>query len=227
MKTLNFRLPAHNDFTCAACIWLIEQFIADLPGVEQVRVNYATQRALVRWDDSRIRLSEILQAIGKIGYRALPYNPDQQQELHRRQRGQQLRRLAVAGLFGMQVMMLSISLYAGAWSGMERDFEQFFRWLSWGLTIPVLLYSAAPFFQAAWRDLRRLRVAMDLPVSLAIAIAFVSSSLATISGQGEIYFDSVVMFVFFLSASRYFEAMAPTTAASRDRYASLFKMPMP
>ncbi|UCH41840.1 MAG: heavy metal translocating P-type ATPase [Gammaproteobacteria bacterium] len=200
--------------TCAACVWLNEQYIAGLPGVRDVHVNYATQRALVRWDDSRIRLSEILQAIQKIGYRALPYNPDQQQEAHRRQRRQQQRRLAIAGLFGMQVMMLSISLYAGAWSGMEHDFEQFFRWLNLGLTLPVLLYSAVPFFQAAWRDLKRLRVAMDLPVSLAIAVAFGSSAVATLRGQGEIYFDSVVMFVFFLSASRYFESMARQRCAA-------------
>jgi Cu2+-exporting ATPase len=200
--------------TCAACIWLNEQTIAGLPGVEQVRVNYATQRALVRWDDSRIKLSEILQAIQKIGYRALPYNPHQQQELHRRQRRQQQRRLAVAGLFGMQVMMLSISLYAGAWSGMEDDFQQFFRWLSLGLTLPVLFYSATPFFVSAWRDLKRMRVAMDIPVSLAIGIAFLSSTMATISGHGEIYFDSVVMFVFFLSASRYFENMARQRCAA-------------
>jgi len=200
--------------TCAACIWLNEQYIAGLPGVEQVRVNYATQRVLVRWHDSRIRLSEILQAIQRIGYRALPYNPAQQQEHHRRQRRQQQRRLAVAGLFGMQVMMLSISLYAGAWSGMEDNFQQFFRWLSLGLTLPVLLYSATPFFVSAWRDLKRLRVAMDLPVSLAIGIAFVSSAMATINGHGEIYFDSVVMFVFFLSASRYFENMARQRCAA-------------
>jgi Cu2+-exporting ATPase len=200
--------------TCAACIWLNEQTIAGLPGVEQVRVNYATQRALVRWDDSRIRLSEILQAIRKIGYRALPYNPGQQQELHRRQRRRQQRRLAVAGLFGMQVMMLSISLYAGAWSGMEDNFQQFFRWLSLGLTLPVLFYSATPFFVSAWRDLKRMRVAMDFPVSLAIGIAFLSSAVATISGHGEIYFDSVVMFVFFLSASRYFENMARQRCAA-------------
>ena len=200
--------------TCAACVWLNEQYIAALPGVKEVRVNYATQRALVRWDETRIKLSEILQAIQKIGYRALPYNPDQQQEMHRRQRRQQQRRLAIAGLFGMQVMMLSVSLYAGAWSGMERDFEQFFRWLSLGLTLPVLFYSATPFFQAAWRDLKRLRVAMDLPVSLAIAIAFLASAVATISGQGEVYFDSVVMFVFFLSASRYFESMARQRCAA-------------
>lgn len=200
--------------TCAACIWLNEQYIAGLPGVEQVRVNYATQRALVRWDDSRIRLSEILQAIQRIGYRALPYNPAQQQELHRRQRRQQQRRLAVAGLFGMQVMMLSISLYAGAWSGMEDNFQQFFRWLSLGLTLPVLFYSATPFFVSAWRDLKRMHVAMDIPVSLAIGVAFLSSAMATISGRGEIYFDSVVMFIFFLSASRYFENMARQRCAA-------------
>jgi Cu2+-exporting ATPase len=200
--------------TCAACIWLNEQHIAGLSGVERVRVNYATQRALVRWDDSRIRLSEILQAIQKIGYRALPYNPNQQQELHSRQRRQQQRRLAVAGLFGMQVMMLSISLYAGAWSGMEENFQQFFRWLSLGLTLPVLFYSATPFFVSAWRELKRMRMAMDIPVSLAIGIAFLSSVMATINGHGEIYFDSVVMFVFFLSASRYFENMARQRCAA-------------
>jgi len=200
--------------TCAACIWLNEQYIAGLPGVELVRVNYATQRALVRWDNAQIRLSEILQAIQKIGYRALPYNPDQQQELHRRQRRQQQRRLAVAGLFGMQVMMLSISLYAGAWSGMEYNFQQLFRWLNLTLTLPVLFYSATPFFMSAWRDLRHRRVGMDVPVSLALGIAFASSAVATVSGHGEVYFDSVVMFVFFLSASRYFESMARQQCAA-------------
>jgi Cu2+-exporting ATPase len=200
--------------TCAACIWLNEQTIAALPGVEQVRVNYATQRALVRWDANRIKLSEILQAIRSIGYRALPYNPQQQQESDRRQRRQQQRRLAVAGLFGMQVMMLSISLYAGAWSGMEQSFAQFFRWLSLGLTLPVVGYAALPFFSAAWRDLQQGRVSMDLPVSIAILVAFVSSCVATFQSAGEIYFDSVVMFVFFVSASRYFETMARQRCAA-------------
>jgi Cu2+-exporting ATPase len=200
--------------TCAACIWLNEQTITGLPGVEQVRVNYATQRALVRWDEKRIRLSEILQAIRRIGYRALPYNPQQQQESDRRQRRLQQRRLAVAGLFGMQVMMLSISLYGGAWSGMEHSFAEFFRWLSLGLTLPVVGYAAIPFFSAAWRDLKQRRVSMDLPVSLAILVAFVSSCVATFQSVGEIYFDSVVMFVFFLSASRYFETMARQRCAA-------------
>ena len=200
--------------TCAACIWLIEQTLAGLPGVEQVRVNYATQRALVRWDAGRIKLSEILQQVRKVGYRALPYNARQQQESQHRERRQQQRRLAVAGLFGMQVMMLSISLYAGAWSGMEQSFATLFRWLSFALTLPVVGYSALPFFRAAWRELGQGRIGMDLPVSIAILVAFFSSGFGTLSGTGEVYFDSVVMFVFFLSASRYFEAMARQRCAT-------------
>lgn len=199
--------------TCAACVWLNEQHIASLPGVLEVQVNYASRRAWLRWDNSRIKLGEILQAIQSIGYQAHPYNPDKQQVLHDRERRMQIRRLAVAGLFGMQVMMVSISLYSGAWSGMEKNFETLFRWLSLGLTLPVLFYSAITFFRSAWYDLRNRRVGMDVPVSLAIGIAFIASAIATIRGQGEIYFDSVVMFVFLLLVSRYFEWMARQRSA--------------
>ena len=191
--------------TCAACVWLNEQHIASLDGVLEVQVNYSSRRAWVRWDETRIKLSEILQAIHAIGYQAHPYNPDQQQALQQKERRIQIRRLAIAGLFGMQVMMVSISLYAGAWSGMERNFEHLFRWLSLGLTLPVLFFSASIFFRSAWYDLLNRRVSMDVPVSLGIGIAFLSSVAATILGTGEIYFDSVVMFTFLLLVSRYFE----------------------
>jgi len=194
--------------TCAACVWLNEQYIAGLPGVLEVQVNYASRRAWLRWDNSRIRLSEILQAIQSIGYRAYPYNPHQRQILYDKERRLQIRRIAVAGLFGMQVMMVSVSLYSGAWSGMEENFETLFRWLSLGLTMPVIFFSAIAFFRSAWYDLINRRVGMDVPVSLGISIAFISSVIATIHGQGEIYFDSVVMFVFLLLVSRYFEWLA-------------------
>jgi len=199
--------------TCAACVWLNEQHIAGLKGVTAVQVNYASRRAWVRWDNSRIKLSEILQAIREIGYQAHPYNPDQQQALQQKERRTQIRRLAIAGLFGMQVMMISISLYAGAWSGMEENFEQLFRWVSLGLTLPVILFSAPTFFRSAIYDLLNRRIGMDVPVSLAIGIAFVTSVVATLRGYGEIYFDSVVMFVFLLLVSRYFESMARQRSA--------------
>jgi Cu2+-exporting ATPase len=200
--------------SCAACIWLIENTLAGIPGVDDVSLNYTSQRALIRWDDNHIKLSDILQRVARIGYRALPYNPELQQQRHQRLRQLQQRRLLVAGLFGMQVMMLSISLYVGSWSGIEPAYENYFRWLSLGLTLPVVFFSALPFFTSAWRDLKHFQITMDVPVTFAILIAFASSLVATYRGQGHIYFDSVVMFVFFLSTSRYFESIARQRCAA-------------
>ena len=194
--------------TCAACIWLNERHLGRLPGVLDIQINYATHRARIRWDATRLKLSEILQAIRSIGYEAHPYDPQQQQQAFERERRRHLQRLGVAGLLGMQVMMLSLALYVGGWSGMEEGFRTFFRWIGLLLTTPVLLYSAAPFLRGAWRDLRNFSVGMDVPVSLGILVAFTGSLQATWTGRGEVYYDSVVMFVFFLLLSRYFEIMA-------------------
>ncbi|MFT5657190.1 MAG: Cu2+-exporting ATPase [Gammaproteobacteria bacterium] len=194
--------------TCAACVWLNERHIASLLGVVEVRVNYANHRAWLRWDNAQIQLSEILRAIHSIGYKALPYDPARQQDTQRREGRDQLKKLAVAGIFGMQVMMISINLYSAAWSGMEPSFEVFFRWLSLLLVLPVMLYSAPVFFRAAWQDISHRQVGMNVPVALSIGIAFVASAMATVTGKGELYFDSIVMFVFFLLASRYLEWMA-------------------
>lgn len=193
---------------CAACIWLNERHIAQLPGVLEVQVNYATHRARVRWDDDLIKLSDILQAIHHIGYTAHPYDPQQQQQAFERDRRNQLRRIGIAGVLGMQVMVLSVALYVGDWSGMEGGFRTLFRWVGLLLTTPVLLYSGAPFLQGAWRDLRNRSAGMDVPVSLGILVAFGGSLYATLRGQGEVYYDSVVMFILFLLCSRYFELMA-------------------
>ena len=198
---------------CAACVWLNEQHLARLPGVLAVAVNYSTHRARIRWDESKIHLSRILQAVSEIGYLAHPYDPGRAQEILERERRAQLRRLAVAAAFGMQVMILAVALYAGSFSGIEAEFKNLFHWLSLLLSLPVLTYSAQPFFRSALRDLRHKRVGMDVPVSLGISIAFVGSLWATVSGHGEVYYDSVVMFVFFLLTGRYFELVGRRRAA--------------
>jgi len=201
--------------TCAACVWLNERHVARLPGVLDVQVNYATHRARIRWDESRIKLSEILQAIHNIGYTAHPYDPQQQQQAFEQERRNQLRRIGVAGVLGMQVMVLSIALYIGDWSGMESGFRTFFRWLALLLTTPVLVYAGAPFLRGAWRDLRNRTIGMDVPVSLGILVAFGGSLHASWTGLGQVYFDSVVMFIFFLLASRHFELMARKRSAEK------------
>jgi Cu2+-exporting ATPase len=193
---------------CAACVWLNERHVNALPGVMEFRVNYSTHRAHLQWDASQIRLSDVLAAIAAIGYQAHPFDPQRQESLQKKERAMALRRLAVAGVCGMQVMMLAVALYVGDYQGMDDSSRQFLRWVSLLLSIPVITFSARPFFSAAWRDLRHLSLGMDVPVALAIAGAFVASVWNTGQGKGEVYFDSVTMFTFLLLGSRFLEMTA-------------------
>jgi Cu2+-exporting ATPase len=191
--------------TCAACVWLNERHVNALPGVIDFSVNYSTHRARVRWDDSQIHLSDILKAITEIGYVAHPFDPGRQEVVHKKEKSRALRRLAVAGLGAMQVMMLAIAMYAGDYYGMDQQLRSFMRWISLLLTLPVVFYSASSFFVTAWRDLKRRQLSMEVPVSLAIGGAFSASIWSTLTAGSEVYFDSVCMFAFFLLASRYLE----------------------
>jgi Cu2+-exporting ATPase len=193
---------------CAACIWLNEQHLQQLKGVHSVSINYATHRASVTWDDSVIHLSDILQAIQSIGYRAHPYDPSRQQYLLEKEKRDYLKRLGLSGILGMQVMILAVAMYVGDWSGMESGYRRFFTWLSLLLTLPILGYSALPFLKGAWRDLKRKHAGMDVPVSLGIMLAFLGSTYHTLIGSGHVYYDSVSMFVFFLLSARYLEMQA-------------------
>ncbi|OGT88087.1 MAG: cation transporter [Gammaproteobacteria bacterium RIFOXYA12_FULL_61_12] len=204
--------------TCAACVWLNERHVGGLPGVLDFNVNYSTHRARVRWDDSRIHLSDILKAVAAIGYVAHPFDPGRQEAVFRKERSIALRRLAVAGLGTMQVMMLAVPLYSGA----DGEMMHFLRLISMIITIPVLIYSAQSFFIAAWRDLKHRQVGMDVPVSLAIAGAFGASAWSTLTGGGEVYFESVCMFAFFLLTSRFLEMSARQRAGQAAE--SLVKM---
>ena len=199
--------------TCAACIWLNEQHLRRLPGVLDVQVNYTTRRAQVTWDERHISLSQILAAIQNIGYRAHPFNPAHSQTLFTRERHTLLRRLGVAGIFGAQVMTLSVALYVGDWSGSDPALRGFFHWISLLLTAPVLVYSAQPFFRGAWNDLRHGRAGMDTPVALGLGVAFIASLWATLTGRGTIYFDAVTMFTFLLLGGRYLEWVARARAS--------------
>jgi len=194
--------------TCAACVWLNERHLTRLSGVTAVDINYATRRARVRWDERRIHLSGILAAIAAIGYRAYPYDAARAEDLAARERRSALWRLFVAGFGMMQVMMYAFPGYIAEEGTMSADIEALMRWASLLLTLPVVLYSAAPFFRNAWRDLRLWRVGMDVPVALGVGAAFAASVWATLIGAGAVYFDSVTMFVFLLLGGRYLEMLA-------------------
>jgi Cu2+-exporting ATPase len=188
--------------TCAACIWLNERHLQQLPGVIEVQVNYTSHRARVTWDEQRIKLSDILKEIQLLGYHAHPFSAEKQETLRREQRAKDLRRIAVAGICSSQVMMLSVALYAGV---AEPASVNIMRYTSLLLTLPVALYAALPFHRSALSALRGGRLNMDVPVSLAIIAAFVGSVFITMRGGTHVYYDAVNMFALFLLTTRFLE----------------------
>ncbi|PWQ98513.1 heavy metal translocating P-type ATPase [Leucothrix arctica] len=192
---------------CAACVWLLEHHLQKLPGVISFRVNLTTHRAVVVWDKQQLVLSQILLKVQQVGYQAHPFDTGRLQKLHDDERKRSLRRIAIAGIGMMQVMMTSLALYVGA-DSMSESAQQMLRWAGFIITTPVVIFASSIFFKAAWRDLRRKHLGMDVPVSIAILAAFVASIWATFSGTGEVYFDSVTMFTFFLLLGRYLEMSA-------------------
>lgn len=199
--------------TCAACAWLIEKQLRFIPGLLFINVNTTLHRAVIKWDNQQLKLSVILKEIQKIGYKAYPFQVNKQEAFYRQQAKSYLRRLGLAGLATMQVMMFAIALYADFFSVMEEEFIHYFRWVSLILATPVLLYSAQPFYINAWRNLRNKALGMDIPISIALLGAYSASAYATVIGRGEVYFESVSMFTFLLLLGRLLELRARRKAS--------------
>ena len=201
---LSVRLYIGN-ITCAACTWLIEQHLGKLPGIDRIAINGTTSRGEIIWTAGTIRLSQILRAIKQIGYDASPMSHGSTQSPETDESRTLLLRLGVAGLAMMQTGMVAIALYAGSFQGMQDEWQNLLRLVSVLFVTPVVFYSAQPFFTSAWRNLKMRHLVMDVPVALAIALAYGASLWATLRGGGEVYFDSITMFSFFLLLGRFTE----------------------
>ncbi|MBF0380907.1 MAG: heavy metal translocating P-type ATPase [Magnetococcales bacterium] len=198
---------------CAACVWLNEQVLRKLPGVESVQVNFSTQRAKISWNPTTTLLSTIIQTIRRIGYQAEPYDPSKTELVFQKQNRELLYRLGVAGFGAANVMFLSVALYAGYFQGIEADFKNYFHWLSFALATPVVFYSGGEFYKGAWRSLKMAHLNMDLPITIGGFATYSYSVAITVSQQGEVYFDSVTLFIFILLTGRYLESAARRKAA--------------
>jgi Cu2+-exporting ATPase len=199
---------------CAACAGRIEKALRPIEGVERAAVNVATHRLHLTWDNGRVSLSQLRQAVSDLGFALRELDDADANARRRLEKRTALKRIAVAGIAMMQVMTFAVALYAGAWEGIEAHYASYLRLVSMLVTLPVVFYSAAPFFGAALRDLAQGRVGMDVPVSLAIVLAFAASVFNALRGSGEVYFDSVTMFVFFLLLGRFVEMQTRHKAGS-------------
>lgn len=190
---------------CAACVVSIEQALQG--AVDEVTVNAATRRARLVFRPDAQPLSGLYERIARLGYGPRPVARAAIASAESAGRRKSLWRMLVAVLCMMQVMMYAVPRYVAGPGEMPADVERLLTWAEWMLTLPALLFAAGPFFRNAWHDLRGRRIGMDVPVALGIVVTFVASSAAALDG-GEVYFDSLTMFVAFLLVGRWLEAAA-------------------
>ncbi len=194
---------------CPACSFTVEQALLLSAGVRSAQVNGSTATARVVWSPNLGQPSGWFTALRRAGYGAMPAADLLSAGPRRQAQRMLLWRWLVAGFCMMQVMMYAVPAYVAPPGEITPDIEALLRWASWLLTLPVMVFSCRPFFESAWRDLRRLRIGMDVPVALGLLIAFAASSAATFDPSGplgrEVWFDSVTMFVFFLLSGRLLE----------------------
>ena len=193
---------------CGACVWLLERTLLNLTGVKQVRVNLCTERAHVVFNSEVTTLSSIIKKGIDIGYTLQPYDIAAKEISDTRLMQQERQRLFVAALGSMQVMMYALPAYLTPDVEIEQQYINLLRWASLILTLPVVFYSALPFFRAAYRDILMRAPGMDVPVALALSIAFGASVFNTVQLKGDVWFDSVSMFVFLLLGARMLESTA-------------------
>jgi Cu2+-exporting ATPase len=185
---------------CAACVWLVEKLPTLVPGVASARLDLGSAIVTVRLDpQGAATYSEAAHGLLRVGYRPHPIRTSEADELRKKEDRKLLTQLGVAAAASGNIMLMAISLYAGADGTFARDF----KWLSFGLSLPVMFYSALPFYQSSLSALKARQLSIDVPVALGLQVSFWVSVANLLRGHEHIYFDSVTALIFLLLSSRY------------------------
>ncbi|MBU1636564.1 heavy metal translocating P-type ATPase metal-binding domain-containing protein, partial [bacterium] len=187
---------------CVACSWLIEKVLMEREGAAFARLDIGKSIVEIVFDPAEVTLSRLAGVLDSIGYAPHPIQEDSVAIASRRETRSLLMRMGIAGAAAGNIMLLAVSLYAGEYTGIDVDQANLFRWISLGLSLPALLYSAQPFFKGAWSGLKHGMLHMDLPISLGILSAFAISLTATILGRGEVFYDTLTLLIFLLLCGR-------------------------
>jgi Cu2+-exporting ATPase len=201
---------------CPACVWLIERVMLREPGVQSANVNLTAKRIHLRWDSRRNKLSSMIRALARIGYSAVPYDPENAEGVIKKANRSMLFRLFFAGFAMMNMIWISIALYSGADKG---EFRDFFHWMGFALATPTLLYAGYPFYRGAIGGMRVGRLTMDLPIAIGLSVTYAYSTYITATANkiGEVYFDTVTNLIFVILIGRYLEGMFRHQALSATK----------
>ncbi|NVO26128.1 cadmium-translocating P-type ATPase [Donghicola sp. C2-DW-16] len=206
---------------CAACISTVEQALNAYPGVKEARVNLTLKRANIA-ADATVDPADLVRLMEATGYEAHELDVATIQATATDKAGRELlMRLAVAGFASMNVMLLSVSVWAGA-ADATRDM---FHWISAAITLPAIAFSGQPFFRSAYSALSAKRLNMDVPISLAILLAVVMSVWETALSGSHAYFDAALTLTFFLLAGRYLDHRTRAVARSAAEELAALEVP--
>ena len=202
---------------CAACVWLIEHSMAKVDGILLASVNFTNKRIRLRWDNSKLKLSDIIKKLNAIGYDATPYDASASEAAYRKANRDLLYRLGFAGFAMMNVTWFSVALYTGA--SEDQEFRSYFYWLQLIIATATLGYSGQPFFKGAWTSLKAKTVGMDVSIALGLLTTYFYSFYVTIQGsaEGYAYFNTLIDFMFLLLIGRYLEAISKNKALDASR----------
>ncbi len=206
---------------CSGCISRIEQGLARVAGVRAARVNLTLKRAQIDTDPG-MTAAEMVAAVEALGYEAHELDADSLAATGNDRAGRDLlMRLAVSGFAMMNVMLLSVSV----WSGAEAATRDMFHWISAAIALPAIGFSGQPFFRNAWSALRQGKLNMDVPITLAILLAVVTSLWETALSGHHAYFDAAIALTFFLLAGRYLDHRTRAVARSAAQELSALEVP--
>ncbi|WP_407051992.1 heavy metal translocating P-type ATPase [Methyloraptor flagellatus] len=219
---------AVEGITCAACMSTIEHGLKALPGVTAARLNLTTHRLAVDWTPAAVDAGQVVRRLEELGYRAHPFDPGRRSAEEEAETRELMRCMGAAGFATMNIMLLSVSVWAGNATDIDGPTRDLFHWVSALIAVPAVFYSGRPFFRSALRALRAYRTNMDVPISIGITLTLGLSIFETMRHAPEAYFDSVVMLLFFLLTGRFLDqnmrrrtrSVAENVAALRAETAS-------
>lgn len=202
IETLNLLVDGVH---CGHCIKTVESAMQSTPGVVDARVNLSTRRMTLSWAADKARPGDLIARLGALGYPAVPFDLTALRGQRADEESFLLRCLAVAGFASGNVMLLSVAIWAGAFSDMEAVTRGLLHWVSALIALPAIAYAGRPFFRAAVRALTARRVNMDVPISIAVLVTAGVSLFEAITGGPHAYFDAAIMLLFFLLIGRYLD----------------------
>lgn len=199
---------------CGGCVNRIETALAKVPGVVEARANLTTRRLSVAWKAGSTGARDLMDVAEGLGFTVAPFDPERLERGDAAAEKELLRSMAIAGFAAANVMLLSVSVWAGHFQDMGPATRDLMHWVSALIALPAIAYAGRPFFRSAVSAVRTLGLNMDVPISLAVVLAAGMSLFETVSGGEHAYFDSAVTLLFFLLIGRYLDRRARGRARS-------------